>query len=451
MIITKKSLPRRTVLRGLGVTLALPLLDGMVPALSALRNTAAQPVRRLTAVYVPNGMNMATWTPTVVGADFEMTRVLEPLAAFRDRLLVLSGMSSGVADALPGEGNGDHGRSQAAFLTGVHAKKTVGADVEAGVSMDQILAREFGQHTQLASLELALEANDMIGACELGLSCAYSATLAWRDATTPLPMENNPRALFERLFGSSDSTDAAARLARIRSNRSILDSVTADLRFLAQGLGAGDRTRLDEYSEAVRDIERRLQMAETQRDVDLPVIEQPGGIPADFEEYATLMFDLLAVAYQADLTRVGTFLFGREQSGRTYPEVGVPDPHHPVSHHGWRPADMEKLTKINTFHVKLFAHFLDKLRSIPDGDGTLLDHAMVVYGAGMSDSHSHLHNDLPILVAGGGAGQISGGRHVQYAEGTPLANLHLTLLDKMGVPVERLGDSTSNLAYLSDV
>jgi hypothetical protein len=449
MFVTRSHLPRRAFLRGLGATIALPLLDGMVPALSALAPTAAGPVRRLGIVYAPNGMNIWRWKPATEGAAFELTPVLEPLAPFRSQLLVLSGMSNQQADAIPGEGGGDHSRGQAAFLTGVHAKKTQGPDFQAGVSMDQIAARELGRETQLASLELALESNDLVGGCELGLSCAYTGTLSWRGPTSPVPVEIDPRAVFERLFGSSDTTDPKARLERLQTERSILDSVTSDLQRLQRRVGAPDRTKVADYLDAVRDIERRIQKAEEQSGRQLPLVEQPAGVPATFEEHARLMFDLMALAYQTDLTRVCTFMIGREQSTRTYPEIGVPEPHHPISHHQQRPEYLEKLAKINVFHLKIFAAFLEKLRSTRDGDGTLLDQVMLLYGSGLSNPDDHNHHDLPILLAGGGAGQLRGGRHIKYPLDTPLANLHMTLLDKMGVSVERFGDSTGKIELLS--
>jgi hypothetical protein len=451
MFVSRTCLPRRAFLRGLGATIALPLLDSMIPALSALAQTAARPVRRLGVVYAPNGMNVWRWRPAAEGSQFELPPLLEPLAPFRDQMLVLSGLSNQAADAIPGEGGGDHSRGQAAFLTGVHAKKTQGPDFQAGISMDQIAARELANETQLASLELALESNDLVGGCELGLACAYTGTLSWRGPTTPVPVEMDPRAVFERLFGSGDTTDPQARLARLETERSILDSVSGDLQRLQRRLGASDRTKVGDYLAAVRDLERRIQKAEAQRGRELPVVEQPAGVPATFEEHARLMFDLMALAYQTDLTRVCTFMIGREQSTRTYPEIGVPEPHHPISHHQQRPEYLEKLAKINAFHLKLFAGFLEKLRSTRDGDGTLLDNVMLLYGSGLSNPDDHNHHDLPILVAGGGSGQLRGGRHIRYPLDTPLANLHMTLLDKMGIPVERLGDSTGKIELLSGV
>jgi Protein of unknown function (DUF1552) len=448
MIVTGRHLPRRTVLRGLGAAMALPLLDGMAPAFAA----PARPVRRLGVVYVPNGMNMLEWRPKAVGAAFELPPTLAPLTAFRDRLLVLSGMSNPEADAKPGEGLGDHSRAQATFLTGVHPRKTEGTDIRAGVSADQIVARELGRETELTSLELGLEAVDLVGGCEDGYACAYSSTIAWRTETMALPVLAQPRAVFERLFGAADRTDRASRLSRIAAERSILDMVSDQLAALQKRLGPGDRTRITEYVESVRDIERRIQRAEEQSDREgLPAIEQPAGIPDSFEEYAKLMFDLNVLAYQSDLTRVSTFLMGREKSGRTYPEIGVPDPHHPISHHQNRPEMLEREAKINTFHMRLFAHFVEKLKATPDGDGTLLDHSLIVHGAGMSNSDIHYHHDLPLLLVGGGAGQVKGGRHVRLAEPTPLSNLWLTMIDKMGLPVERFGDSNGTINLLADI
>ena len=449
MIVTKKAMSRRTVLRGLGASVALPLLDGMVPAMTPLRLTAAQPVARLGIVFVPNGMMMAKWTPRSEG-PLEVTPILEPLAPYRDQMTMVSGLANRTADALPGEGGGDHSRSQASFLTGVHAKHTEGTDFEAGVSMDQIAAQEFRKSTQLASLELALESTEMLGVCDIGYSCVYSGTLAWRTPTTPLPMETDPRAAFERLFGASDTTDSRARMARMATERSILDSVQRDVARLKSRLGVRDGAKLTEYLEAVRDIERRIQKAEEQSSRELPAVGQPEGIPGTFEEHGTLMFDLLALAYQSDLTRVATFMIAREISMRTYPELGVPEPHHPVSHHGDNPAQLEKLAKINTFHMKMFAHFIEKMRNTEDGDGSLLDHSIFMYGAGISNSNLHLHYDLPMLLVGGGAGTLKGGRHVRVPKETPVTNLYLSVLDKVGVRAERLGDSTGRLGSLLD-
>jgi hypothetical protein len=436
MIVTKKAIPRRTVLRGLGASLALPLLDGMVPALAAMRNTAANPVRRLGVVYVPNGMMMDGWTPATEGAGFEFKTIMKPLEPYRERLLVLSGLK-GV------DSEGPHARASTRFLTGVPSKRADGADLHAGVSMDQLAARVQGQHTQFASLELALDGRDFAGSCDDGFSCAYTNTIAWRSDSTPLPMENNPRVVFERLFGDAGSTNPALRRARIRKDASLLDAVMDRVGDLQRDLGAGDRTKLNQYLEAVRDVERRIQKAEEQSSRELPLMDQPAGIPGTFRDHARLMFDLQALAFETDLTRVITFMLGREITGRTYAEIGVPDAHHPISHHQSDPDKFAKLTKINHYHVTLFAEFLERLRSTADGDGSLLDHSMIIYGAGMADPNAHASRNLPILLAGGVA---KGGRHVRYADDTPLANLHLTLLDRMGVPVERLGHSTGRLA-----
>jgi Protein of unknown function (DUF1552) len=450
-IIMQKALPRRTFLRGLGVTLALPLLDGMVPALTAMRGTAAAGVRRFGAIYVPNGVEMRAWTPTTVGAGFELSPTLSPLAPFKDQLFVLSGLCDKVAIPLPGEGIGDHARAASTWLTGVHPHKTEGPDIRAGVSMDQIAAQHLGKETQLASLELALDSVEVLGSCDAGYSCAYANTIAWRTPTTPLPMENNPRAVFERLFGASDSTDSATRLARLHEDRSILDFVRSEVAGLNTALGTGDRVKLSEYLEAVRDVERRIQTAETQSTRELPVVEQPMGIPATFEAHARLMYDLLALAFQTDLTRVGTFMMGKEVSGRSYPEIGVPDGHHACSHHQNDPAKLAKLAKINTYHLQQFAYFLEKLRNTPDGDGTLLDHSTFVYGSGISDGNIHFHMDLPTLLVGGGAGTLKGGQHLRYENDTALSNLYVSVLDKLGVPVDKFGESTGKLAYLSGI
>ncbi|PYU25026.1 MAG: hypothetical protein DMG32_12790 [Acidobacteria bacterium] len=452
MTITKKFLSRRAVLHGLGATVALPLLDSMVPAFASVGSIGAQPVKRLGAVYVPNGMSMGRWLPATEGA-LEITPILAPLTPVRDSVLLLSGMANHEARPLLNEGDGDHSRCQAAFLTGAHARKAAGKNttLEVGMSMDQIAARQLGKETQLASLELSLEANDLVGQCEDGYGCAYSATLAWRDANTPLPMETNPRAVFEHLFGAVGSTEREARLRGFREDRSILDSVGEELTGLQRTLGGGDRSKLAGYLDSVRDIERRIQIAEAQKNRELPEVAEPAGIPDNFEEYANLMFDLMLISYQSDLTRVCTFLVGREKSVRTYSEVGVPDAHHAISHHQEQPALLEKLAKINTYHMRIFGKFLEKMRATPDGDGSLLDHSMIIYGAGMSNSNAHIPENLPIVVVGGGAGQLQGGRHVRLPQGTPLSNLHVTLLDKMGIPIEHLGDSTAEVRVLSDV
>jgi hypothetical protein len=452
MIITKMALPRRTFLRGMGAALALPLLDGMVPAFGAGRNRAIAATPRLAVAYVPNGIQMEKWTPAADGAAFEITPTLEPLRPFRDRMLVVTGLTNRPAFPAEGEGTGDHVRASATFLTGVHPKKTEGPDIRAGVSMDQIAAQELGRDTQLTSLELCLDSNELIGACEAGYSCAYANTLSWRNPTTPLPMENQPRAVFERLFGNSDDTTRAARLTRIQEDRSILDSLIDEVKRLQRRLSPADNGKLAQYLDAIRDIERRIQKAEEQIDVELPEMQRPsGGIPPTFAEHATLMFDLQALAFQCDMTRVITFLMSREVSPRTYTEIGIADPHHGLSHHQNNPVSMEKLAKINTYHIQQVAYFLEKLRATPDGDGTLLDHVTLLYGCGISDSNRHTHDNLPVLVIGGAAGSIKGGRHVRVEKDTPLTNLQLTLLDKVGVPLDALGDSTGRVDLVAGV
>jgi hypothetical protein len=443
MIITKMRLSRREVLRGLGTTLALPWLDAMMPALSA----ASKPPMRFMACYVAQGAHMAQWTPEVEGPGFEITPCLQPLAPYRDQMLVLSGLSNERAAPTPGDSGGPHSRVQAAFLTGARARKTEGADFQVGMSVDQIIARQIGQDTQFTSLELGLESVDLVvGGCDYGYTCAYTSTLAWKTPTTPLPNETNPRVLFERLFGDGGSTDAAVRMARQREDRSVLDSVNAEMTRLARSLGAGDKLRVNEYFEAIRDIERRIELAERQSGRELPVFNQPAGIPPTYAEHAKLMFDLLALAWQADLTRVSTYVLARELSSRTYPEIGVPEAHHPLSHHGDDPAKLAKIAKLNAYHASLFAHFVEKLRTTPDGDGTMLDHSLLLYGSGMSNSNQHLHRNLPLVLMGGGAGTVKGGVHRAYDPTTPMANLHLTLLDKFGVPTTSFGDSTGTLS-----
>ena len=452
MIITKKALARRTVLRGLGTTLALPLLDGMIPALTATVRTAAAAKPRLGVVYVPHGAVMNNWTPSTQGAGFEFSPILQPLESYRDRLLVLSGLNHAPAAQMPGDPAGGHGRITGAFLTGVHAKPTEGADFEAGQSFDQIAAERLGREVELGSLELGIGLPEFGGACDAGFSCAYISTLCWSGPTTPLPMESSPRAVFERLFGDGKSTDSAVRRERLGKDRSILDAVTEKVARLQKGLGAADRAKLGDYLTAVRDVERRIERAEEGIDRELPLVERPAAsVPTSFDEYVKVMFDLQVLAYQSDLTRVISFLMTPELTAQTYPEIGVPDPHHALSHHENKPESLAKLTKIGSYHTELFSYYLEKLRTTPDGDGSLLDQVMVLYGSGMSNSNLHNIQKLPILLAGGGAGQLHGGRHIQYPDETPLTNLYLTLLAKLDVQAERIGDSTGQLPYLSDI
>ena len=451
MIITRKAVPRRTLLRGVGATLALPLLDGMVPALSALGRTAAAPTRRLGVVYVPNGVEEAQWRPATEGAGFDFTPTLKPLEPFRDRLLAISGLENTAARPGPGELAGQHSRPAAAFLTGVHAKRTTGSALALGISLDQLAATQLGRDTQLASLELSLEGVDTVNGvstCDTGYSCAY-LNVSWRNTTTPMPRETNPRVVFERLFGDVGSTDPAVRLARIRAQRSILDSVLQKVRDLRTELGAGDNVKISEYLEAVRDVERRIQTAESHADRELPVVDSPSGIPVSFEEHARLMYDLQLLAFQTDLTRVFSFMIGREQSGMTYPQIGVPDAHHPISHHRNDPELRAKIARINQYHMTLFAEFVEKLRATPDGDGSLLDNVIILYGAALRDGNAHSYDDLNLLLVGGGGGRLQGGRHIMYPAETPIANLHLTLMDKLGMPVEQFGDGTGTLTGLS--
>ena len=452
MIVTKRSLPRRTFLRGAGAAMALPFLDAMSPALASPVNSAAKPPIRLGFVYVPNGVIdlNGEWTPKGEGTGFEFTSTLKPLEPFRDRLLVLSGLAQ-INGRSFGEGGGDHARAGASWLTGAHPTKSE-ANIYAGVSADQVAARELGKATQLASLEIGLEEPDVVGGCDSGYSCAYTNTVSWRTPTTPVPVEDNPRRIFERLFGDGDSTDPAARLARLREQRTILDFVREDLARLSSGLGQGDLRKLDEYLTAVRDVERRIDHAERQSaEMKMPVMERPSGVPDNFDEHSKLMIDLQVLAYQTDMTRVITFMMGREGSNRSYPSIGVPDAHHPCTHHQNDPEKIAKTTKINELHVRTLAYMLEKMRSTPDGDGTLLDHAMIVYGSSIGDGNQHTHHDLPIVVAGGGAGSIQGGRHLRFPAETPMNNLLVTMLAKGGVPVEKLGDSTGRLPELSGV
>lgn len=450
MIVTKKHLHRRTVLRGIGAAVSLPLLDSMVPALTALQKSSAKPVRRLGVVYAPMGMNMSQWTPATDGTGFVLPPILKPLEPFRDRLVVLSGLN--LEPAVPGvaDGGGPHSRIQGAYLTGVHIKKTDGPGFEAGKSADQIAADGLRSETPLSSLELGLESVDLLGGCESGYTCAYTSTLSWRTPTTPLPCEVNPRAVFERLFGDNESTDPRVRLARSQKDRSLLDSVMTSIVRMQQRLGSTDRAKLTQYLDAVRDVERRIQKTETQRDRELPSMTVPAGTPPSLEEHGKLMFDLLTLAFQADLTRISTFMITRELSTRTYPELGISENHHPLSHHGGNPEKLVKLAKLNVFHMTMFAYFVEKLRATPDGDGSLLDHVMLTYGSGMSDSNLHVPRNLPTLVVGGPAGAPGRGRHVKYPLDTPFANLLVTLLDRVGVPVDRFGDSTGALRELSE-
>ncbi|HTR37039.1 MAG TPA: DUF1552 domain-containing protein [Bryobacteraceae bacterium] len=440
MIITKKHLPRRTFLRGMGVTLALPLLDSMLPAQTPLSKTAAARMR-LAYCYIPHGAVMSNWTPVGEGSGFEFTRTLKPIEPFRDHVVVVSNLAHKLAGPFgPGDSGGDHGRSPSVFLNGVHPKRTEGEDVRAGTTVDQTAAAVIGQDTPLPSLELATEdMTGLIGACDVGFSCTYTNTISWRTPTTPLPMEINPRVVFDRLFG--DGSSATERLARIQRERSILDAITTEVHHLQSGLPQHDRDKVAEYLDNVREIERRLQLVEKQNANNLKVPSAPIGIPEDHEVHSKLMFDLMALAFQADITRISAFMMAREVSYRTFPQIGVPDPFHATSHHQDNPEKLEKLTKINTYHVSLIAYFLDKLRSKQDGDGTLLDHSLVLFGSSMSNSNVHNHAPLPVFVAGGACGKMKGGRHIKCQEDTPMSNLLASTLIKAGLHEEHVGDS----------
>ena len=439
MMITKKSLSRRTVLRTIGAALPLPFLDAMVPALTAWQRTPAQAPLRFGAVYVPNGVIPGQWFPSAEGRAFDFTPSLKPLERFRDQVLVLSGLDS-VPPPPPGERQyNNHADASTRFLTDV----TPSRSLRAGVSIDQILAKQIGQDTALPSMELALESVDSGSSCDFGRSCVYTGTIAWAGPTQPLPMEHDPSAAFVRLFGDG-TADAKAREAPARQKGSILDSLMDEVSRLQASVSAPDRSRLSGYLDSVRDVERRIQKAVTFNAAE-PSFDRPAGVPETFEQHARLMFDLQWLAYQGDVTRVTTFMIGREFSGRTYPEIGVPDAHHPISHHLRDPIRMEKCAKINQYHVSLFAEFVEKLKATPDGDGSLLDHVAIIYGAGMSEGNGHVPTNLPILVVGGAGGRIAGGRHVKFAGGTPLANFHLSMLDRFGVRIDQHGNSTGPL------
>jgi len=448
-MITGKSLARRTFLRGIGATIALPMLDAMTPAFAAASRLGSNSPRRLVFVYVPNGIIMKDWTPAAEGAAFEFPRILKPLEPYRKDLMILSGLTHNTGRAL-GDGPGDHARAAASFLTGVHPKKTAGADISSGVSVDQIAAQKIGAATRFASLELGCEDGRLVGNCDSGYSCAYSNSISWRTTSTPMPPEVNPRAVFERLFGDASETPEA-RARRLAYNKSILDFVLEDTQRLKGDLGKTDRHKLDEYLDAVREIERRIELAEHDSQQFTPPIEKPAGVPVEFADHVRVMFDLMVLAFQADLTRISTFMICREGSTRTYREIGVSDAHHPLTHHRGNPEWIEKVAKINCFHLEQFAYFVGKLKATPDGDGTLLDRMMVVYGSGLADGNQHTHNDLPVAIAGGGNGVLHAGRHVRYPKETPMTNLYVAMLDHMGITPEHIGDSTGELQHLTDL
>jgi hypothetical protein len=440
MIISKKALPRRTFLRGMGATVALPLLDAMVPSMTALARTAAVPVRRLGFVYMPMGCDLPRWTPPGEGRLVELSPSLESLRPVLDQLTVITNLE--LKNAYPGT----HATSNAAFLSAARAKWTESTDYYLGTTVDQIAAKQIGHQTLLPSLELSMDLLQTVGQCDNGYACVYQNNLSWSSPTTPLPAEAHPRIVFERLFG--DGGSAADRRAALRKRASLLDWVREDITRLQSTLGPEDRTRVGQYLDTVREVERRIQRAEATTDQSLPDLDRPAGVPAAYADHARLMFDLQVLALQGDVTRVTTFQLARETSNRTYPEIGVSDPHHPLTHHGNDPAKIARMAKINAFHVSLFAYFLEKLKATPDGDGSLLDHSLYLYGSGMGDPNVHDHVNLPVLVAGGAASGLKGARHIRYAEPTPLANLHLTLLEKAGVRLDAFADSKGKIDEL---
>ena len=443
MMITKKALPRRTFLRGVGVTLALPLLDAMIPAATALANTPAKPVRRLGFVFIPMGTDHSRWTPGQIGALGELTPILSPLAPVKEHISVLTNLN--LKNSYPGT----HTTSNAGFLSAAFAKHTESSDYYLGTTIDQHAVKALGQDTPLPSLEMSMDLLQTVGQCNNGYACVYQNNLSWSSPTTPLPSEAHPRMVFERLFGEGGSR--TERRVALRRRASLLDWVGEDFARLKNRLGAPDRRRIDQYLTSIREVERQIQRAEDGAEGNpLPDLERPRGVPAAYGDHAKLMFDLQVLALQGDITRVITFQLARETSNRTYPEVGVPDSHHPLSHHGNDPAKIERMSKINTYHVSLFAEFLAKLKAVPEGEGSLLDHSVYVYGSGMGNPSTHDHDNLPILVAGGAAYGLKGGRHIKYGVGTPLANLHMTLLDRVGIPLDSFGDSDGKFDDLFD-
>lgn len=449
----RKQLHRRTILKGLGATVALPFLDAMTPAFGATARIGGPQLKtaplRMAFTYVPNGIVMNAWTPSEVGAAFDLSRVLAPLAPFKEKLLVLSGLSHHNGEAL-GDGAGDHARAAASFLTGVHPRKTAGADLAGGISVDQIAAQRVGDQTRFGSIELACEDGHLVGNCDSGYSCAYSNSVSWRTPSQPNPPEINPRAVFERLFGD-DGDDLASAKRRQLYRRSILDLVSDQASSLKSSLGPSDNRKLDEYLDGIRSIERRIEQTEVDGRMVPTSMEHPDGIPVEYADHVKLMFDIMAVAFQTDSTRVATFMMGREGSTRTYREIGIPDAHHPLTHHRGNPDLIEKVTRINCFHMEQYAYFLGKLQSMAEGEGSVLDNVMLVYGSGLSDGNRHDHNNLPVLLAGGGGRTIRPGRHLQFKKGTPMTNLFVSMLDRMGVHQETIGDSTGMLGQLSEL
>ena len=454
MILTRKHVSRRTLLRGVGAAVALPVLDAMMPALSAASAVTRKVApNRMVFVYVPNGIDMRNWTPAAEGRAFQLPKILSSLAPVQDDVLVLSGLMDHGGMAL-GDGPGDHARASASFLTGVHPKKTAGSDISAGISVDQLAAQKIGAATRLASLELGCEDGHLAGNCDSGYACAYVNSISWRSATVPNPPEINPRAVFERLFGNDENAgDPAARARNARARQSILDLVADDTRRLQVGLGKTDRRKLDEYFTAVREVERQVEMMERQietNSIALPSMAKPDGIPIEFAPHARLMFDLLAIALQTDTTRVATFMLAREGSNRSYREIGIPEGHHGLSHHRNDPVLMDKVAAINQYHMDQFAYFLNRLKKTNEGDGSLLDSTTILYGGGISDGNRHNHDNLPILLAGGSR-NFRTGRHVRYAQSEPVSSLYLSVLDAAGVATDHFGDSQNRLQFLGDL
>jgi len=441
MFLTKKAIPRRTLLKSAGAAMALPLLDAMIPAATAWAQTPAKPIARLGFVFIPMGADQARWTPPGEGNLDTLSPILAPLKPVKDYVTVLT--NTRLMNAYPGT----HDTSNASFLSAAFAKHTESSDYYLGTTVDQIAAKELGKDTQLASLQLAMDLNPLAGVCNNGYACVYQNCLSWSSPTTPLPSEAHPRVVFERLFG--EGGNGAARRAALKDRASLLDAFNSDIAKLKGRLGSPDRVRVDQYLDSVRQIEREIERAEKAfADNATPDMDRPIGVPATFADHAKLMFDLQVLAFQANITRVVTFQLTREESNRTYPEIGVADPHHPTSHHGGDPEKLAKLAKINTFHMTLFSDFLQKLKATPDGDGSLLDHTVYVYGSGMGNSSLHDHEKLPMLVAGGAATGLKGNRHIRYEKGMDLANLHLTLLDRVGVHLDSFGDSTGEIQQL---
>ncbi len=444
-------LNRRLFLRGAGAAIALPYLDAMRPAFAAPSRLAREAPRRLAFVYIPNGVIQEAWTPATAGSSYEFTRILKPLEQHREDLLVLSGLTHNTGRAL-GDGAGDHARAAASFLTGVHPKKTSGADIKLGVSVDQVAASEIGRHTRYASLELGIEPGRLAGNCDSGYSCAYSNSISWRGEKTPNPPEIDPQRVFERMFGDVEAPASPEMLARRRARQqSVMDSVLDDANRLLGSVGPTDRQKLDEYFSSLRDVEIRIAETSNSSRMPTPEMARPQGIPATYSAHAQVMFDLMTLAFRTDMTRIATFMLGREGSNLTYPEIEVDRAHHGMTHHRGDPTKIEDITKVNTHHVEQFSYFLDKVASVQDGDGRLLDNMMIVYGSGIGDGNRHTHHDLPVVVAGSGGGSLHPGRHLRYPVETPMNNLYLSLLDRVGVQPETLGDGTGTLQDLSDI